>query len=340
MTNKIRWGILSTARITDALIGPIQQSKRSELLAVASRSLDKARAFAQENGIPQAYGSYEELLADPTIDVVYIPLPNHLHCDWTAKAAEAGKHVLCEKPIVTTLEELDRIEAAASANNVTVFEAFMYLNHPQTHKVKQMIAEGKLGNLQLINSWFSFYLPPENDWDFRLNPAMGGGAMWDTGVYPNSLSITLGGLPEEVWARQILGETGVDIAFDAQMKFSNGVVAQLSTGIRSPIRDEAHIVGDKGAIYLSDPWRWRRGTPTQDSEIVFTSIAGEEKDVTVVTANPFLCEVEAMEACVLDGATPNVPLSLSRDFLRCALALFESAGTGQVVKLQQNYGGE
>jgi xylose dehydrogenase (NAD/NADP) len=330
---KIRWGILSTARITDALIGPIKQSRRSELDAVASRSLDKASAFAQENDIPQAYGSYEELLADPTIDVVYIPLPNHLHCDWTVKAAEAGKHVLCEKPLVTTMEGMDKIEAAARANNVTVFEAFMYLNHPQMLKVKEMIAEGRLGNLQFITSWMGFYLPPENDWDYRLNPAMGGGSMWDTGVYPSSLSVSLAGLPEAVWARQIIGETGVDIAFDAQMRFSGGVVAQLSTSFRSPIRDEAHIVGDKGAIHLSDPWRWRRGTPNQDSEIVFTSVAGEEKDVTVVTANPFLCEVEAMEACVLDGATPNVPLSLSRDFLRCALALSESARTGQVVKL-------
>jgi len=333
MTDKIRWGILSTARITDALIDPIKQAKRSELAAVASRNLDKARAFAQKNSIPQAYGSYEELLADATIDVVYIPLPNNLHCDWTVKAAEAGKHVLCEKPLVTTMAEMDRIEAAASVNNVTIFEAFMYLNHPQTQKVKEMIAEGKLGNIQLINSWFSFYLPAEDTWDFRLNPAMGGGSMWDTGVYPNSLSIALAGLPEEVWARQIIGKTGVDIAFDAQMKFSNGVVAQLSTGFRTPIRDGAHIVGDKGAIYLSDPWRWRRGTPHQDSQIVFTAIDSEEKEVTIITANPFLCEVEAMEACLLDGATPNVPLRLSRDFLRCALALFESARTGQVVKL-------
>jgi len=333
MTDKIRWGILSTARITDALIGPIKQAKRSELAAIASRNLDKASAFAQENDIPQAYGSYEELLADPTIDVVYIPLPNHLHCDWTVKAAAAGKHVLCEKPMATTMEELDRIEAAANANNVTVFEAFMYLNHPQTQKVKRMIAEGKLGNLQLINSWFSFYLPPENDWDFRLNPAMAGGSMWDTGVYPNSLSISLAGLPEEVWARQILGETGVDVAFDAQMKFSNGVVAQLSTGFRTSIRDGAYIVGDKGTVHLSDPWRWRRDSPNQDSRIEFTSVDNEEEVTVISSSNSFLCEVEAMEACVLDGAMPNVPLSLSRDFLRCALALFESARTGQVVKL-------
>ncbi|MBN1317603.1 MAG: Gfo/Idh/MocA family oxidoreductase [Anaerolineales bacterium] len=330
---KIHWGILSTARITDALIGPIKQTKRSEFAAVASRSLDKASAFAQENGIPQAYGSYEELLADPTIDLVYIPLPHNLHCDWTVKAAEAGKHVLCEKPIVTTLEDMDRIEAAASANDVAIFEAFMYLNHPQMLKVKEMIAEGKLGTLRFVTSWMGFYLPPENNWDFRLNPAMGGGSMWDTGVYPNSLTISLAGLPEEVWARQILGEAGVDVAFDAQMRFSGGMVAQLSTGFRSPIRDEAHIVGDKGAVHLNDPWRWRRGTPTQDSEIVFSSISSEEKDVTVVTADPFLCEVEAMEACVLDGATPNVPLSLSRVFLRCALAMYKSARTGRVVKL-------
>lgn len=333
MTTRIRWGIMSTARITDALIGPIKKSARSELTAVASRNLDKAQAFAQANGIPKAYGSYAALLADPTIDVVYIPLPNNLHCHWTIRAAEAGKHVLCEKPIVTTMEEMDQIEAAVAANNVTISEAFMYLNHPQTKIVKEMIAQGRLGQLQLINSWMGFYLPMENDWDFRLNPEMGGGSMWDTGVYPNSLSVALAGLPEEVWARQLTGETGVDIAFDAQMKFSDGMVAQLSTGFRTPIRDGACIVGDKGTIYLDDPWRWRRGTPHQDSQIVFTSIDSEDKEVTTIKADSFGCEVEAMEACVLNGAPPNVPLSLSRDFLQCALALRESARSGQVVQL-------
>jgi predicted dehydrogenase len=170
MSNKIRWGILSTARINRSLLDPIKEASRSELAAVASRDLDRAKAYAAEKGIPQAYGSYEELLADPNIDVIYNPLPNALHCEWTVKAAEAGKHVLCEKPLVTSLEELDKVEAAAQANKVTIFEAFMYLHHPQTLRVKEMVQSCQIGELQLINSWFNFYLPPEDSRNIRLNP--------------------------------------------------------------------------------------------------------------------------------------------------------------------------
>ncbi|MCB0154133.1 MAG: Gfo/Idh/MocA family oxidoreductase, partial [Anaerolineae bacterium] len=191
MSNKIRWGILSTARINRSLLGPIQAASRSELAAVASRDLSKAQAYATEKGIPQAYGSYEELLADPQIDVIYNPLPNSLHCEWTVKAAEAGKHVLCEKPLVTSLAELDLVEAAAKAHKVTIFEAFMYLHHPQTLRVKEIINNGQLGDLRLINSWFNFFLPPENSTNIRLNPTLAGGSLWDVGVYPNSLAIVM-----------------------------------------------------------------------------------------------------------------------------------------------------
>ena len=137
MANKIRWGLLSTANINKALIDPIRQAKRSELVAVASRDAAKAQTYAQEHGIPKAYGSYEALLADPDIDVIYNPLPNTMHSEWTIKAADAGKHVLCEKPLVTTLAEFDQVAAAAQRNQVTVFEAFMYLHHPQTRKCRR-----------------------------------------------------------------------------------------------------------------------------------------------------------------------------------------------------------
>jgi len=157
MSAKLRWGLLSTAQINNALIEPIRRASRSELVAVASRSQAKAEAYAQANHIPKAYGSYEALLADPEVDVIYNSLPNTLHCEWTVKAANAGKHVLCEKPIVTTLSELDEIEAAAKTNQVTIFEAFMYLHHPQTRKVRDLIQTGHLGNLQLVSSWYAYY---------------------------------------------------------------------------------------------------------------------------------------------------------------------------------------
>ena len=336
MSEKIRWGIMSTARINDALLDPIRQAKRSELAAVASRDLEKAKAYAQEKDIPKAYGSYEALLADPEIDVVYVSLPNTLHPEWTVKAAEAGKHVLCEKPIVNTLKELDKVEAAAKANNVTIFEAFMYLHHPQTLKVKEMIQAGKLGDLQLIVSWFSYYLPPEDSDNIRLNPNLAGGCLWDVGVYPNSLAIVMAqaGPPVEVWANQIKGETGVDVSMVGQMKFANGVTAQISSGFRCPFRQGAHIVGERGIIQIYEPWK--PCTNGRDSLIDFFTGDDDPTETITIPAtgnNPYLWEVKAMEACVLDGAKPVVPLSLSREFLRSVLALFESANTGQPVRL-------
>lgn len=333
MSNKLRWGLLSTAKINDALIDPIRQAARSELVAVASREPDRAQAYAQEKAIPKAYGSYEALLADPEIDVIYNPLPNTMHCEWTVKAAQAGKHVLCEKPITPTLAELDQVEAAATANKVTIFEAFMYLHHPQTLQIKEMIQTGKLGQLQLINSWFAYYLPPEDSGNIRLNPNLAGGSLWDVGVYPNSLTIVMAGAgaPVEVWASQIKGETGVDVGFMGQLKFANGVIAQISCGFRSPFREGVQLVGDQGIIQIIEPWK--PGLFGQDTRFTLTHQNDAVETFTIVETNPYSCEVAAMEACVLDGAQPVVPLSLSRDFLRSVLALYESAETGQVIKL-------
>jgi predicted dehydrogenase len=209
----------------------------------------------------------------------------------------------------------------------------MYLHHPQTLQVKEMIQAGKLGDLQLINSWFAYYLPPEQTGNIRLHPDLAGGSLWDVGVYPNSLAIVMAGVgaPVEVWASQTKGETGVDVAFMGQMKFANGVIAQISCGFRSPFREGAHIVGDKGIIQIIEPWK--PGLAGKESHLVFFNREDARENLVIPAANPYLAEVEAMEACVLDGATPVVPLSLSRHFLRSVLALYESAETGRVVAL-------
>lgn len=337
MANKIRWALLSTANINKALIDPIRQAKRSELVAVASRDAAKAQAYAQQNGIPKAHGSYEALLADPDIDVIYNPLPNTMHSEWTIKAADAGKHVLCEKPLVTTLAEFDQVEAAAQRNKVTIFEAFMYLHHPQTRKMQELIAAGEIGQIQQINGWFHFYLPAERATNIRLSATLDGGSLWDVGVYPNSASIMMaqaggaGALPQTVWANKIVGESGVDVAMRAQLQFANGLVAQISSGLRTPFREAVHVIGDKGAIHLIEPWK--PGIAGKESRCLLMKTDGSEQVITTPAINPYLCEVEAMEACILDSAAPVVPLSLSRNFLRSALAIHEAAKTGQVVTL-------
>lgn len=338
MPDKLRWGILSTAGITEAMIFALRGAPRSALLAVASRNPEKGRDFAERAGIPTAHGSYEDLLADPNIDAVYVPLPNTLHAEWAVKAAQAGKHVLVEKPIVTTVEELDAIEAAARDNRVVIFEAFMSLHAPQNRQVIEMVRSGRIGELKLINSWFCYYLPPEDSANIRLNPHLAGGAFWDVGVYPNSLVISLAGgrAPERVWATQDIGETAVDVGLAAQMQFADGAVAQIYSGFRSPFVEGAQIIGTDGVIRLTKTWIPGMNTRSEhgpDTTIEMTDRDGNTETSTVPAANPWQEEVEAMEACVLDGAQPVVPLSLSREFLKSALALRESARTGKVVEL-------
>jgi len=333
MSNTVHWGLVSTANINNALIDPLKAAARSELVAVASRDRAKADAYAGEKGIPRAFGSYEAMLADPGIDAVYISLPNALHWEWTVAAAEAGKHVLCEKPLVVSLAEFERVEAAATANGVTVFEAFMYLHHPQTLTAQKLIADGRLGQVQLVQSWFNFYLPPERAANIRLRPDVTGGSLWDVGVYPNSLAVVMAhpAQPQVVFASQIVGETGVDVAMRGQIVFEQGVVGQVSSGFRTPFREGAYVVGDAAILHIPEPWK--PGLKGADSVMTITGRDGSHEQIVTPAVDPYLCEVEAMERCILDGADPVVPLSRSRLFLRCALAQYESARSGRVVNL-------
>jgi len=333
MSNTVRWGLISTANINNALIGPIKAAGRSELVGIASRDQAKAEAYAAEKGIPNAYGSYEAMLADPNIDAVYISLPNSLHCEWAVAAAEAGKHVLCEKPLVVSMAEFDRVEAAAVANGVTVFEAFMYLHHPQTLAAQKLIADGRLGTVQLVQAWFNFYLPAERATNIRLRPDVTGGCLWDVGVYPNSLAVTMAqpAQPRQIFSSQIVGETGVDVAIRGQFVFDGGAVGQVSSSFRTPFREGAYVVGDEAILHIPEPWK--PGVKGVESVMTITNRDGSTEQIVTPAVDPYLCEVEAMEACVLDGADPVVPLSRSRLFLQCVLAQYESARTGQVVSL-------
>jgi predicted dehydrogenase len=333
MPKTVRWGLLSTARINDALINPIKKSAHSELYAVASRDQAKANAYAKEKGIAHAFGSYEAMLADPAVDAVYISLPNSLHCEWTIKAAQAGKHILCEKPMAVTLDEFDRMAAAAANHNVTLVEAFMYLHHPQTLHAQQLIRDGKLGKVQSVQSWFHFYLPPERSTNIRLNAGLSGGSLWDVGVYPNSMAITMigQGAPQAAWASQITGESGVDVAMRGQLLFGDDAVAQISSGFRTPFREGAFIVGDAGILQIPEPWK--PGVTGRDSVMTLTHRDGSAESIVTPAVDPYLCEVQAMEACILDRAAPVISLAQSREFLRSVLALYQSAASGQVIKL-------
>ncbi len=327
---KLRWALMSTANINQAVIKPLKKAARSELVGVASRDGDRAAAYAQEWGLARTWSSYEELLADPDIDVIYNPLPNSMHAGWSVLAAQAGKHVLCEKPLAVHMEEMDALQRAAQENNVTIFEAFMYLHHPQTRALLKMLNEGRIGNLQTIHSWFNFYLPATDSANVRMQPGLTGGSNWDVGVYPNSMAIVMSGgkAPEAVWAQSVIGETGVDVAMRAQLRFPHDVTAQLSCGFRTPFVEGAWFEGDEGSLYVKEPWK--PGHTGNPSTVVFTDINDQTEEIVFPPMDPYDYEVAAMEACVLDGAEPIVPLALSREFLRTILAMYRSAASGAV----------
>ena len=336
MSKRLRWGIMSTAWINVALVPAIQRSERSDLVAVASRNLEKAQIYAQDNNIPDAYGSYESLLDDAQVDVIYNPLPNSLHCEWTVKAAQSGKHVLCEKPIVISLSDLRAVETAARDNNVSIVEAYAYMHHPQLRRIIELIESNDLGDIYHFTGWDTFPLP-DSDLNYRYDATMGGGSLWDIGVYPVSLAIVLNKAecPTDLWATQMKGETGVDLAFFGQMRFASGLVAHISSSFRSPERRGARIVGSKGTLHVTDHLSGQEvpGEPPGEGVLVLTTTNGYETTIVIPAVDAYQREVEAMEKSVLDGTTTAVPLSLSRDILRTVNALHRSASSGERVQL-------
>ncbi len=328
--NTVRWGLLSTAGINRRLIPAIRAAERAELVAVASRDLAKGQAYASEWQIPRVFGSYEEMLASDEVDAVYISLPNHLHCEWTVKALEAGKHVLCEKPFALSVEEVDRMIAACRKSGRVLQEAFMYRHHPQTKLVGDWVRSGKLGDVLLVRAAFSFYMA-NREGNVRLAPEKGGGALWDVGIYPVSFAqFIFNELPETAAAQQWIGSTGVDESFSGQLGYSDGRAAQLYGSFTIPHFTLAEVHGTQGRIILTRPFT---GVNEADSGVIFTPVDGEPQKLNVEPTELYLGEVDNMDAAILDGAPTLVTLEESRNHIRVACALYESAKKGTAVKV-------
>lgn len=325
MTKILNWGLLSTARINNALIPPLRTSKRNKLAAVASRSQENADTYAKEKKIPRAHGTYEALLADPEIDVIYNPLPNHLHAEWTIKAVEAGKHVLCEKPLALSVEEVDAIQAAASKHERVVAEAFMYRHHPQTLKVQELVKNGSLGTVKLIRGSFSFMLTREGD--VRLNPEYGGGSIWDVGCYPISYARSvLGENPLEVFGQQITGPTGIDELFAGQIRFANRALMQFDCSFVIPFHAFMEIIGSEGTLNIPNPFK-----PNENEKIYLTR-DGKTETIKIKGQELYIGEVEDMADAILLGKEPRISLADSRANVMTIRALLDSARTGKPVQ--------
>jgi len=261
MANKLQWGIISTARISRVFAQHLAKSETGELLAVASRTQEAADKFGEEFGVPRRYGSYQALLDDPDVEAVYISTPHPMHAEWAVKAADAGKHILCEKPLTTNFPEAMAVVEAARRNDVFLMEAFMYRCHPQTAKIVELIKSGAIGEVKLIQATFSFqawYNPTGR----YFAPELAGGGIMDVGCYCTSMSRLVAGValgkpfadPIEVKGMAHIGETGVDHYAVGILRFPNDILAQVSTGVFLNQENAVRIYGSEASLYIPSPW--------------------------------------------------------------------------------------
>lgn len=321
---KLRWGVISTANIGRWAVNPaIQASANGELLAVASRDAQTARTFAEQWNIPGSYGSYDELLDDADIDAVYVPLPNSMHCEWTIKAAAAGKHVLCEKPLGLTENECHEMSKAATENGVKFMEAFMYRFHPRTQRVLEMLRGGVIGDLKMIHGVFTFHLSNSNN--IRWQPEFGGGALMDVGCYCINVSRTMvGAEPEEVQAFASWASTGVDDMMNGSLRFPGDVLASFECGLSSKRRESYEIGGADACLRVPDAF-----LPGTDDAVIEELRDGEEPVIhTIPGVDEYQSMVEHFADCVLNDKQPRYPADEAARNMRVIEALYESVRDG------------
>jgi D-xylose 1-dehydrogenase (NADP+, D-xylono-1,5-lactone-forming) len=364
VSHKLRWGVLSTANIGRAAVIPaIQHSENGEVVAVASRDEQKGRDFAARSQIGRSYGSYEALLAASDIDAVYISLPNSLHRDWSIKAAEAGKHILCEKPLALNAAECEEMEDAARRHGVVLMEAFMYRFHPQTEKVLALLREGALGEVRLIHSAFSFRVG--NPANIRLQPELGGGSLMDVGCYCVNLSRTLAGArpqvvraamhdpagvvlagaqlhvaraamhnptgvvlagqePVEVQATANWGVSGVDVQMAGWLRYEYGLLATFDCALTLERREYYEVGGAEGSLLV--PAAFLPGTG--DTTIRLRQGRKGESVLNIGGVDEYRLMVEHFADCVLHGTPLRYEPSEAAANMRVIEALYRSARNG------------
>ncbi len=324
MSSAVKWGIMSTADINRLVIPGAKQSPKVDLVAVASRERQRAESYARDWGIERAYGSYDELLADSEIEAVYISLPNNLHCEWSIRAVEAGKHVLCEKPMSRRAADVEAAFDAAEHAERILTEAFMYRHNPQTQRLVDLIAEGAIGELRVIRSAFSYALYDAAN--IRLRTDVEGGSLMDVGCYCVSGSRLLGGEPETVYGQALEGKTGTDWVFTAALRFPGDVFALFDCGTALAARDELEAVGSEGSLFLDDPWHCRR-------PVIELRRAGEVERIELEPVDSYRLELENLSDAIRGEATPLLGRDDALGQARTIEALFRSAGSGEQVVL-------
>jgi xylose dehydrogenase (NAD/NADP) len=336
MVEAVKWGVMGNATIARACVIPaIQKSCNGTLHALASRSPAQAQKVAGNNHIEQIYGSYDALLIDPEIEVIYIPLPNHLHHPWAIKALKAGKHVLCEKPLACSAKQAEEMASAAEDAGRLLMEAFMYRFHPRSRRVKQMVAEGRIGAPCLVRSAFCYRMS-EKDWtnkdNARLKPETGGGALLDVGCYSVSAARWfLGAEPMHVQAQAVYHPSGVDVHVVGTLGFAGSELATFEASFISALQQTYSVVGSDGAIELPHnafiPWE-------NDAVFLLRGRDQEDGQQHVVTgADEYQAMVEHFSDAVLGKTRLMVPPGDSICNMRVLDALAQAARSGKTIKL-------
>jgi xylose dehydrogenase (NAD/NADP) len=321
-----RWGILSTARIAERILNGARSSQDAQIVAVGSRDLARAQAYASENGIARAHGSYEDLLADPEVDAVYIPLPNSMHVPWSVRALQEGKHVLCEKPLSRSPAQVEEaFDAAARAGRV-LMEAFMWRFHAQTDELVRLVREGAVGELRVVRAAFGFggISGTEN---VRLQTALEGGALMDVGCYCVSALRLLCGEPLRVSGEQVLGgDGGIDIRFTGSLRFEGDVLGLFDCGMDVHRRHSIEVVGSDGTILVPSPWQTPAGT-----EILL--IREQTERIVPELVDPSGRELDEVGAAAAEGREPRLGREESLAQARVIEALYRAAADGAVISV-------
>jgi D-xylose 1-dehydrogenase (NADP+, D-xylono-1,5-lactone-forming) len=326
MADTIRWGILSTANIGARRVIPaIHNAVNGTVSAVASRTIASAQVFADENNIPTAYGSYEDLLADKNIDAIYIPLPNSMHHEWALKCAEAGKPTLCEKPLAANADEAQQMVDAFKAKNLLFAEAFMYRFHPQNQRVQQMVQDGAVGDVHLMNASFSFRIDPQNTENIRLSKELAGGALMDIGCYCiNAMRFITGEEPSVAKASAIFGtETDVDERTVATLRFPSGALGHLDASLRTAFNHTYEVRGTEGRIILPESFvpNYASGQPT----FIHYWKGNDYEAIEVAAADHYQIMVEDFADALLHSHPPRFDPQDGVNNMRVIDALLQSA---------------
>jgi D-xylose 1-dehydrogenase (NADP+, D-xylono-1,5-lactone-forming) len=320
----VRLGIVSTADINRKVIPGARESEKVDLVAVASRDLERAEEYAKTWGIERAYGSYDALLEDPDVDAVYISLPNTLHREWSIRSLEAGKHVICEKPFSRHPADVEAAFDAAERSGRLLTEAFMYRHNPQTARLVELVRAGAIGELRVIRAAFSYALYDADN--IRLRTDVDGGSLMDVGCYCVSGSRLLAGEPESVFGNAYIGPTGTDWVFTGALRFPGDVLALFDCGTCLPERDELEAIGSEGSLFLDDPWHCR-------VPVIEHRRGNDVERIELDPVDSYRLELENLA----DAIAGEAPLLLGREDAlgqaRAIDALFRSAETGTATRL-------